>query len=47
VLSSEWEDGAVGLLDAQTLIVETWTVDPENASVNYNALRTIPQHWVK
>jgi hypothetical protein len=45
VLSCEWEDGAVGLLDAQTLSVETWAVDPENARVNYNALRTKPQHW--
>jgi hypothetical protein len=46
LLSSEWDKGAVGPLDAQTLSVETWTVDPESARVNYNTLHTKPQHWV-
>jgi hypothetical protein len=45
-LPYEWDDGAVGLLDAQTLSVETSALDPENARVNYNTLRPRPQHWV-
>jgi hypothetical protein len=46
VLSSEWADGAVGMLEPQTLSVETWAVDQESARINYNALRAKPQHWV-
>jgi hypothetical protein len=34
--------GAVGPLDAQTLSVETWTVDPDSARVNNNTLHTKP-----
>jgi hypothetical protein len=37
---------SVGLLDTQTLSVETWAVDQESARINYNALHTKPQHWV-
>jgi hypothetical protein len=36
----------VGPLDAQKLIVETWTVDPESERVNYNTLQSKPQHYV-
>lgn len=47
VLSFEWDDGAVGVLEAHSLSVKTWRLDPESARVNYNALRAKPQHWVR
>ena len=42
VRGAEWGDGAVGLLNSQTLDMETWAIAQEDAHANYDALRKIP-----